>query len=206
MSKTLVVGTRNRHKKKEIQDLLGPRGWTVRSLHDEPAAIEVDETGATFAENARLKASQQALALRKWTLGEDSGLEVEALNGAPGVYSARFAGAHGDDEANNDLLLAKLDGLPPERRAARFVCAAAVSDPEGQILAESIGFCRGRVLTERRGSAGFGYDPLFLIREYDRTFAELGDEVKAVLSHRTRAMERLLPLLEKLALEGRFAD
>jgi XTP/dITP diphosphohydrolase len=206
MSKTLVVATRNRHKKKELQDLLGPRGWTIRSLDDEPGGIEVEETGATFSENARLKATQQALALKKWTLGEDSGLEVEALDGAPGVYSARFAGAHGNDEANNDLLLAKLDGIPPERRSARYVCAAAVSDPQGKIVAESIGFCRGRILTERRGGAGFGYDPLFLIREYGRTFAELGDEVKAALSHRTRAIERLTPLLEKLAAEGRFAD
>ena len=206
MSKTLVVATRNRHKKKELQDLLGPRGWTVRSLEDEPNGVDVEETGETFAENARLKASQQALALKKWTLGEDSGLEVEALKGAPGVYSARFAGAHGDDESNNDLLLAKLEGLPPDKRDARYVCAAALSDPNGRIMAEAIGFCRGRILTERRGSAGFGYDPLFLIREYGRTFAELGDEVKAVLSHRTRAIERLLPSLERLAADGRFVD
>ncbi|HEV7278976.1 MAG TPA: RdgB/HAM1 family non-canonical purine NTP pyrophosphatase [Pirellulaceae bacterium] len=206
MSKTLVVATRNKHKKKELQDLLGPRGWTVRSLDDERSGVDVDETGSTFPENARLKATEQALALKKWTLGEDSGLEVEALNGAPGVYSARFAGAHGNDEANNDLLLAKLEGIPPEKRGARYVCAAAVSDRQGNVVAEAVGFCRGRILTERRGSAGFGYDPLFLIREYGRTFAELGDEVKAVLSHRTRAMERLLPMLEKLAAEGRFAD
>ena len=131
-------------------------------------------------------------------LGEDSGLVVPALNGRPGVYSARYAGKQGDDEANNDRLLAELAPLPDDRRAAYYVCTAALSDPAGQVQAVVEGRCHGVITRERCGSGGFGYDPLFLVPEYHRTFGELSARVKHALSHRARALAQLRPALRRL--------
>jgi XTP/dITP diphosphohydrolase len=131
-------------------------------------------------------------------LGEDSGLVVPGLNGRPGVHSARYAGRQGDDEANNDRLLAELAPLPEDRRAAYYVCTAALSDPAGQVQAVVEDRCHGVITRERRGSGGFGYDPLFLVPEYHRTFGELSARVKHALSHRARALAQLRPALRRL--------
>lgn len=200
----LVLGTRNRKKGLELQDLLGPHGFTLRTLGDFPQAIEVEETGVDFAENAALKAVHQARHLGQWVLGEDSGLCVDALGGRPGVYSARYSGPQATDEANNALLLKELAEVPAAQRTAHYVCHAVLADPQGQIRARSESTCAGRILASPRGSAGFGYDPLFELPEYHQTFAELGEGVKAVLSHRARALRMLIPQLRRLCEQGEW--
>ncbi len=167
--------------------------------------IEVDETGTTFRENAELKASEQAKHLRQWVLGEDSGLSVAALDGAPGVYSARFSGPDASDESNNRLLLEKLEGVPPEKRNAWYTSHIALSDPLGEIKISCQAQCHGVITMTERGSGGFGYDPLFELTEYHRTFGEMGDAVKAVLSHRARAYRQFIPQLTSLISAHRTA-
>jgi XTP/dITP diphosphohydrolase len=198
----LVLGTHNRKKGLELAELLQPHGLEVISLADVPDSIEVAETGETFAANAALKACQQAQHLKRWVLGEDSGLAVDALAGAPGVYSARFSGPQATDESNNQLLLEKLGKTPLEKRNAHYVCHATLSDPTGKIEVEAEGYCHGRIRFERTGSGGFGYDPLFEIIEYHRTFGELGPTVKAALSHRARAIRQLIPAMQRLVDSG----
>ncbi len=200
---TLVLGTRNRKKLGELIDLLKPLSMELKTLADFPDSIEVDETGATFAENARLKASLQAKRLGQWVLGEDSGLCVDALGGDPGVRSARFSDPGATDERNNRLLLDKLAGLAPEKRTAFYTCYAVLADHEGNVRAESEGHCRGRILAEPAGAGGFGYDPLFEVVEYHRTFGELTPAVKRAVSHRSRALRLLLPKLKLLITEGK---
>jgi XTP/dITP diphosphohydrolase len=202
MPPVLIVGTRNRKKLGEIVEILGDLGLDLRDLSGFPDAPEVVEDGATFEANARKKATELARHLHQWVLGEDSGLVVPGLNGRPGVYSARYAGKQGDDEANNDRLLAELAPLPEDRRAAYYVCTAALSDPQGQVQAVVEGRCHGVITRERRGSGGFGYDPLFLVPEYHHTFGELSPRVKHALSHRARALAQLRPALRRLLLPG----
>ncbi|MBX7105878.1 MAG: RdgB/HAM1 family non-canonical purine NTP pyrophosphatase, partial [Gemmataceae bacterium] len=194
----LVLATRNRKKRQEIVDILGDLPIQFGDLADRPDVPEVDETGTTFEENARLKAVQVAKATGAWALGEDSGLCVPALKGRPGIYSARYAGQPGNDEANNNKLLAELAPLPDDRREAYYVCTAALSDPAGQVVAVVEGRCHGVIQKERHGAGGFGYDPLFLVPEFHRTFGELSPRVKHAISHRARAMARLRPELQKL--------
>src|SRR5215469_8730500 len=191
MTAILVVGSRNPKKRQEIVEILGDLGLDLRDLTSWPDAPEVVEDGATFAENARKKAVELARHLGQWVLGEDSGLVVPGLNGRPGVYSARYAGKQGDDAANNARLLAELAPLPEDRRAAYYVCVAALADPHGEVQAVTEGRCHGIITHDFRGSGGFGYDPLFLIPEYHRTFGELSPLVKHQLSHRARAFARL---------------
>ena len=191
----LVLGTNNAKKVVELRLLLPEDRISLTSLAEIPESIEVDETGETFRANAALKATEQARHLGRWVLAEDSGLSVDALKGNPGVLSARYAGKHGDDEANNDKLLAELDGVPDDRRGAAFNCYLCLSDPEGNVVLEDHGVCRGRIAHDRSGSAGFGYDPLFIIREYHRTFGELDLEVKRAISHRSRALRKFIPRL-----------
>ncbi|MBX9788156.1 MAG: non-canonical purine NTP pyrophosphatase [Pirellulales bacterium] len=198
----LVLGTHNRKKGLELAELLSPLGIELRTLADFPQALEVVEDGDRFAANARKKAGEQARHLGRWVLGEDSGLAVDALEGRPGIYSARFAGPQATDEANNQRLLDELRGVPPDRRTAHYVCHAVVADPAGHVRAEAAGYCRGRIRTAPAGPGGFGYDPLFEIVEYHRTFGELGPAVKAALSHRSRAIALLLPALRKLIASG----
>src|SRR5262245_29795718 len=193
----LVLGTRNQKKRAEIVEILAGLSWELGDLTAWPELPEVEETGATFAENAALKAIAVAKGTGHWALGEDSGLVVPALGGAPGVYSARYAGTQGDDAANNAKLLAEMANLPDEQRGAYYVCTAALSDPAGQIKATVEGRCHGVIIREARGSGGFGYDPLFLIPEYHRTFGELSATVKHALSHRGRALARLRPVLRE---------
>lgn len=197
----LVLGTNNAKKLVELRLMLPPEHFSLHSLAEIPASIDVEETGASFAENAMLKATEQAKHLGRWVLAEDSGLSVDALQGAPGIYSARYAGTHGDDAANNAKLLAELKGLPPEKRTARYHCEACLSDPEGNVRITAGGTCSGRILTDYRGSGGFGYDPLFEIPEYHKTFAELDLTVKRALSHRSRALRHFLPKLRRLVAE-----
>ncbi len=194
----LVVGSRNRKKREEIVEILGDLGLDLRDLTGWPDAPEVVEDGATFVDNARKKAVELARHLGHWVLGEDSGLVVPALNGRPGVYSARYAGKQGDDAANNARLLAELAPLPDDRRAAYYVCTAALSDPNGEVRAVVEGRCHGVILREARGEGGFGYDPLFLIPEYHRTFGELSPRAKHALSHRARALAQLRPIMRTL--------
>ncbi len=200
----LVVGTGNRRKGKELAELFSTAGLglELKTLADFPDAIRVEETGATFAENAALKATEQARHLGRWVLADDSGLAVDALGGDPGVASARFSGPGATDATNNRLLLEKLAATPLEQRTARFVCRMALADPSGTIRAESEGACRGRMLFAPRGEQGFGYDPLFEVVEYHRTFAELGIAVKSCLSHRARAGRLLIPALVTLVDAG----
>ena len=192
---SLIIGTHNRKKGAELAELLAPWGFEVVTLDDFPNAIEVVEDGDSFAANAALKATQQAKHLGRWVLADDSGLAVDALGGAPGIYSARYAGPDATDEANNRRLLADLGNTPLEKRTAHYVCHVTVADPTGTIRAESHDVCGGRIRFEVSGTGGFGYDPLFEVVEYHRTFGELGSHVKRALSHRSRALRAILPQL-----------
>ncbi|MEL6110031.1 MAG: RdgB/HAM1 family non-canonical purine NTP pyrophosphatase [Planctomycetota bacterium] len=195
----LVLGTNNQKKLIELRLMLPQTHYRLQSLSEIPESIEVEETGTTFTENAMLKATEQAKHLGRWVLAEDSGLAVDALKGEPGIYSARYAGTHGDDEANNDKLLAALEGVPREKRTARYHCEACLSDPAGNVRITAGGVCGGIIRSERSGgTGGFGYDPLFEIPEYHKTFAELDLTVKRALSHRSRALRHLLPQLRRL--------
>jgi XTP/dITP diphosphohydrolase len=194
----LMLATRNPKKRKEIVEILGDLPLDLGDLSQRPDVPEVAETGTTFEANARLKAEQVAKATGAWALGEDSGLVLPGLNGRPGVYSARYAGKQGDDAANNARLLAELAPLPDDRRAAYYVCVAALADPSGEVQAVTEGRCHGVIVKEARGTGGFGYDPLFLVPEFHQTFGELSARVKHALSHRARALERLRPELRRL--------
>lgn len=186
----LVLGTHNRKKLRELKQLFEGTGIRIRSLDEFSESISVEEDGSTFRANAEKKASEQAIHLKKWVIGEDSGICVKALKGKPGVYSARFAGPDADDETNNRKLIEELNGASD--RSAHYVCHVALSDPTGKIVLNVEATCRGEIAAEPRGTGGFGYDPYFLIPEYDMTMAELGDAVKNVLSHRARAMREFL--------------
>lgn len=199
MSLTIVLGTRNQKKRAELEMLLAGIDVQLRTLDDFPQAIDVVEDGDTFAANAGKKAAQQAVHLQAWVLGEDSGICVDALDGRPGVYSARYSSHEATDDANNALLLAELRDVPEARRGAHYVCHIALSNPKGEIVIDLEETCRGRIVRAPRGSAGFGYDPLFEIPEYHKTFAELGSVVKGALSHRARATRRLVPQIARLA-------
>ncbi|MGI6420431.1 MAG: RdgB/HAM1 family non-canonical purine NTP pyrophosphatase [Thermoguttaceae bacterium] len=201
---TLVLGTRNRKKGIELAELFEPLGLKVLTLADFDNPIEVREDGETFSANAALKAIGQARHLGAWVLGEDSGLKVDALGGAPGIYSARFSGPEATDLSNNRLLLEKLAATPIEKRNAHYVCHMTLSDPQGEIRAEADAICRGRIIFEPRGSHGFGYDPLFEIVEYHKTFGQLGPNAKAAISHRSRAARRLIPQLVRLLDSGKW--
>lgn len=198
----LLIASDNAKKRAELERLLAPLGHELVTPRELGGLPEVDEDQPTFAGNAAKKARSGALASGLWTLADDSGLEVDALDGAPGVRSARFAGRHGDDAANNALLLERLSGLPEERRGARFVCALALARPDGSLALEVEGEVRGRILQAARGAGGFGYDPLFLFteegfEESGRPFGELASEAKARVSHRGRALRELVAQLRR---------
>ena len=201
----LVLATHNLKKGEELRHHMAPFDVEVRTLADFDHTIEVVEDGDSFAANAALKATQQAQHLGQWAVGEDSGLCVDALDGAPGIYSARYSGPDASDESNNLRLLDQLRDVPPERRGAHYVCHMTLSDPSGEIRAESEAICRGRIREAPSGSAGFGYDPLFELEEYHRTFAEMGIAVKSILSHRARAVRLFVPQLFKLVASGQFS-
>lgn len=197
----IVLASRNAKKAIEIARLLEPVGLNVLSLDQFSDAPNVEETGSTFAENAALKAGETAQAIGKWTIADDSGLQVDALNGEPGIYSARYAGENATDADNNAKLLDALSSVPAGKRAAGFVCHLAVADPAGVIRASVESQCRGVILENDRGSHGFGYDPLFLVPEFHRTFGQLSLLVKSQISHRARAFHQLMPKLQRLLQE-----
>ena len=194
----LVLGTGNHKKGQELARLLAHVGAELRTLADYPQAMDVVEDGDTFAANAALKATQQARHLGQWVLADDSGLMVDALDGAPGVLSARYSGPGATDAGNNQKLLEDLRGVPVEKRSAQFVCHICVADPSGAIRGESAASCRGRILLASSGGNGFGYDPFFEIVEYHRSFGELSPRVKSHLSHRARATAGIIPRLIEL--------
>ena len=198
----LVLGTHNQKKRQELEQLLAPLGLGLLTLSDVEDAIEVEETGTTFSENAALKASQQAQNLGMWVMGEDSGISVVALNNEPGVYSARYSDPGATDQRNNEKVLAELGNTPLEKRAAFYTCHMAISDPTGQIRATAEDYCYGRIRFEPSGENGFGYDPLFEIPEYHRTFGELGPSIKKVLSHRSRAIRKITAQICELMATG----
>ena len=194
----IVLGTHNAKKRGELQQLLASLDIEVKTLTDFASPLDVVEDGQTFAANAQKKAGQQARHLQAWVLGEDSGLCVDALGGAPGIYSARFAGAQATDEQNNAELLKQLADVPLSQRKAHYVCHMSLASPAGEIVIDTEDTCGGRICLHPRGAYGFGYDPLFELPEYHRTFGELGPCVKSVLSHRARAMRHFLPKLREL--------
>ena len=188
----LIAASNNKNKLREFEAILGGR-YRIVSMREAGVDAEIDETGTTFEENALIKASYVMKETGCAAIADDSGLEVDALGGAPGVYSARYCGRHGDDEANNDLLLANLAGVPVPR-TARYVAAIALVRPGREAIVRR-GTCEGEILNERRGNGGFGYDPLFLC-ETGETFAEIGMEQKNRISHRKRGIEAVLRALD----------
>lgn len=181
----ILIASRNAHKIQEIREIFDLPGVEWVSTAEYPALGDVEEDCDTFEGNAAKKATELAKATGLWALADDSGLEVEALGNAPGVYSARYAGEPCDHARNNAKLLAELEGKAD--RTARFRCVAALSDPTGRFETVS-GTCPGRIVDKLRGAKGFGYDPLFVPEGHERTFAEMGNEEKNRLSHRGRAM------------------
>ncbi|MFO1020299.1 MAG: RdgB/HAM1 family non-canonical purine NTP pyrophosphatase [Planctomycetales bacterium] len=194
----VVLSSRNMKKSGEIAELLIPYDIPLVSVAEFPDVPEVVEDGNTFAENAAKKAVVVARRLKKWTIGEDSGLMVDALGGAPGIYSARYSGEGATDEKNNIKLQEALEAVPTEKRGAGYVCSVALADPTGEVRLRCENHCRGRITREPRGENGFGYDPYFLIQEYHLTFGELSSTVKQRLSHRARAFAEFIPQLVRL--------
>ncbi|MDQ3577379.1 MAG: RdgB/HAM1 family non-canonical purine NTP pyrophosphatase [Actinomycetota bacterium] len=192
----LVLATRNSKKLAELRRILAPAvDVRVLGLDDLPPYEEAPESGATFADNALAKARDAADATGLAAVADDSGLTVDALNGMPGVLSARWAGRHGDDLANLELLLGQIGDVPDDRRGAAFVCAAALVLPDGEehVLEAEM---RGRIIRRPRGSGGFGYDPIFIAEGHTMTAAEMRPEDKDAISHRGKAFRALLPLLD----------
>lgn len=194
----LVIASTNMHKVREFRSILkGSSPCDLLSLCDFPDYVPPEETGATFEENAILKATHAAKTLNRWVLADDSGLVVPALNGAPGIYSARYAGDDATDHENRKKLLDEMRHLMEEDRQAYYECCIALATPLG--LKKCVkGTCEGTILVEEKGGGGFGYDPLFIKNGYSKTFAELGESVKNRISHRRRALDKLIPSLEAL--------
>ncbi|PIS01892.1 MAG: non-canonical purine NTP pyrophosphatase [Chlamydiae bacterium CG10_big_fil_rev_8_21_14_0_10_42_34] len=194
----LVIASTNMHKVREFKTMLKPIAqFDLRSLHDFPDYVPPEETGDTFEENAKLKAEHAAKTLNKWVIADDSGLVVPALNGAPGVLSARYAGNDATDLENRKKLLDEIQYLMEEDRQAFFECAIALASPEG--LKKCVkGTCEGVLLNQDRGGGGFGYDPLFIKHGYNKTFAELSESIKNRISHRRKALDKIALSLESL--------
>ena len=187
----LVVATGNPRKLAEMQEYLTGLPW---ELELKPAEIDVDETGTSFIANARLKASEVAKAVGKWSIADDSGLAVDALNGAPGIYSARYGKT---DKDRIDRLLKELSNT--DNRQAKFVCALAIANPDGKIVLETQGMRHGEILESPRGDNGFGYDPIFYDPSQQQTFAEMSPETKGKVSHRAVAFKLIMPELKQLS-------
>lgn len=198
--KTLVIASHNQHKITEIQAILSEFPVEIKSVDEIGAVPEVKEDGTTFQENAIKKARETAAATQMIVLADDSGLEVDFLAGAPGVYSARYAGEHGNDHLNNEKLLRELRNVPWEKRTARFQCVIALADPAGNVET-CFGTCEGYIGYESQGESGFGYDPLFFVPEFEQTFAELPMEIKNRISHRGRALVQLQALISTKFLQ-----
>lgn len=202
----VLIGTGNLKKRDEIARILGGLDIELVLPTDlDPVPPAPDEDGDTFEKNATDKALAYAAATGLWTIADDSGLVVDALGGRPGVRSARYAGEHATDEQNNDKLLLELSDVPDEERGGGYVSVIVLAAP-GRVLLQSRGTCRGRILRERRGDGGFGYDPLFLVEELGRTFAEITPDEKARISHRGAALAALRQRLPEVLQEAQDAS
>ena len=193
----IVLATRNRYKIKEIKKILGSLSVEISSALDFSGLEEVEEDGATLEENASKKAIIVNKFTQKLAIADDSGLEVDALEGRPGVYSSRFAGEDATYDDNNKKLLELMEYVHPKHRTARFVCIVAIAD-KGKVKKIIKGTCEGIIAFEPKGKTGFGYDPLFIIPEYNKTFAELGSEIKNKISHRAKAFLETKKFLERI--------
>lgn len=193
----IVLATRNRDKIREIKKILNDTNARFLSLEDFPGCPEVVEDGETLEANAKKKALVVSQYTKKLSLAEDTGLEVDALGGAPGVRSARFADDNATYENNNRKLLKLMEKLPLEERRAKFRCVVALARPDGEVVSCE-GVCEGRIAFEMKGKSGFGYDPLFIVPEYGKTFAELGEDIKNRISHRAQALTKIKEITNKL--------
>lgn len=187
----ILIATKNNGKVKEFEALFGKRGIIVKSLLDFPDVIDVEETGVTFAENAALKAETISKQFNKVVIADDSGLSVDALDGRPGVFSARYAGVDKNDQENLEKVLAELEGVPYERRMAQFICVLAIARPNNETKLFE-GVCEGYITDGPKGNNGFGYDPIFYIPEKQQTMAQLSKDEKNEISHRAIAMKKLV--------------
>jgi XTP/dITP diphosphohydrolase len=193
----LVIASTNSHKIREFKAMFKNLNFDIRSLLDFPDYVQPPETEKTFEGNASLKALHASEALNRWVIADDSGLVVPALGGAPGVYSARFAGEQATDADNRKKLLQMMQHLLEEDRNAYFECCLAVASPTGKIKCVH-GICEGTLLQQEKGGGGFGYDPLFIKNGYSKTFAELEESIKNRVSHRRKAFDKILPFLESI--------
>ena len=193
----LLLGTLNKWKLLEYKALIGSPPYQITSLSDEGVALEVEESGSTYEENATLKAKAYASHSGLIALADDSGLEVDILNNAPGHLSSRYAGPEAADEENIDRLLGELENVPWDKRTSRFVCVIAVATPSGE-LELFRGSCEGLIAFQRSGTEGFGYDPIFFVPSLDKTMAQLTPGEKNLISHRAEAMRRALPFIDRL--------
>ena len=191
----IVVATKNLGKVKELRGLLADLPLQLKSMNEFTNVVEAEETGANFAENAVIKAQSYALQTGLWSLADDSGLEVEALGNAPGVFSARYAGENASDRERIIKLLRELSETEDQKRLARFVCAMAISDEKGEIKFLTEGVCKGKIALNPIGTNGFGYDPIFVPDGLEQTFGELPDEIKQKISHRAQAAENIITFL-----------
>lgn len=190
MMKNIIVATKNKGKAKDFEAIFLPYGFNVLTLHDVASDMEIEETGSTFEENAILKAEALAERLQMFVIADDSGLAIDALNGAPGVYSARYAGEDKSDEANIDKVLEELSGVEDKYRTARFCCALALAGPSMDTKTV-FGTCEGTIARLKKGINGFGYDPIFFIPALGKMMAELTPEEKGAISHRGNAIKKI---------------
>ncbi len=191
----LLVATNNSGKIVELNELLAELPIELKSLRDFENVLDVEETGTTFTENAVLKARSYALQKNMWSVADDSGLEVDALDGAPGIFSARYAGEGASDRAKIDKLLEDIENTQDKSRLARFVCVMAISDEKGEIKFVAEGICEGEIAEKSSGSSGFGYDPVFVPSGFEKTFGELPGEIKREISHRAHASAKIIRYL-----------
>ncbi|WP_033544096.1 XTP/dITP diphosphatase [Planococcus sp. CAU13] len=188
--KEIIIATKNKGKAKDFEALLEPMGYKVLTLHDVAPHLDVEETGDTFEKNATLKAETIAQELQATVIADDSGLEIDALGGEPGVYSARYSGDEKNDNSNMDKVLQKMVQVPEDERTARFRCVLALASPGKETILFK-GSCEGLIATDKKGSHGFGYDPIFYVPSLDKTMGEMDASEKASISHRGNAMREL---------------
>lgn len=201
MMREVVIATKNKGKALEFEQMFQPFQIQVKTLLDLPEFPEIEETGATFEENAIIKAESVIKETKAMVMADDSGLVIDALDGRPGVYSARYAGPEKDDEANIQKVLRELEGVPLSKRTARFYCALALAIPGRETITVN-GTCEGFITFEKKGANGFGYDPIFFVQGYERTMAELLPNEKNKISHRAEALAKMRTILEQLERES----
>ncbi len=205
MKQRIIFATGNKNKIREIHEILGDLGWEILSMKEAGIDLDIVEDGTTFEENALIKAKAVAAQCNDIVLADDSGLEIDYLNKEPGIYSARYAGEDTSYDIKNQMLLDRLQGVPREKRTARFVCAIAAVLPNGEVL-HSEGTIEGIIGYEEQGENGFGYDPIFYLPQYGCTTAQLEPDVKNELSHRGKALRAIKEQLRKYCEEGAYED